>query len=41
MADELWHTGEFADTPKHYRRSEQLLSEGSLPDEASTESVEQ
>lgn len=36
-ADELRRINEFADTPKHRRRPEQLLPEESLPDEEPTE----
>ncbi|WP_324662078.1 hypothetical protein [Haloarcula sediminis] len=36
-ADELRRINEFADTPKHRRRPEQLLPEDSRPDEGSSE----
>jgi len=36
-ADEWRRINEFAATPKHRRRPEQLLPEGSLPDGESTE----
>jgi len=36
-ADEWRRINEFADTPKHRRRPEQLLPEGVLPDEELSE----
>jgi len=39
-ADEWRRINEFADTPKHRRRPEQLLPERGLPDEESADGVE-
>lgn len=39
-ADEWRRINQFADTPKHRRRPEQLLPEGSLREEESTDTIE-